>query len=231
MTARSWCGSCLGGRGARAFQPLCQDRRHRHEALRLQLGREREIQRTMLELLNQLDGIDSRGDVKVVMATNRRDPGPGADQTGQIDRKIEFPLPDEKTKRRTSSRSTQPHDAGRRRHSQDELIPGQGRSERGGYQGHSCTEGGLMALRERRMRVTNEDLKLRRACCTARRHSRGPVFGRAPDMAAGAITTHSHTDIHTCPAPAPALLSAAAQTNYSSTSRRVGLCVTVLRWC
>lgn len=28
-------------------------------------GGEREIQRTMLELLNQLDGFDSRGDVKV----------------------------------------------------------------------------------------------------------------------------------------------------------------------
>ena len=34
-------------------------------------GGEREIQRTMLELLNQLDGFDARGDVKVLMATNR----------------------------------------------------------------------------------------------------------------------------------------------------------------
>lgn len=34
-------------------------------------GGEREIQRTMLELLNQLDGFDERGDVKVIMATNR----------------------------------------------------------------------------------------------------------------------------------------------------------------
>merc|ERR1712137_1232446 len=33
-------------------------------------GGEKEIQRTMLELLNQLDGFDSRGDVKVLMATN-----------------------------------------------------------------------------------------------------------------------------------------------------------------
>ena len=32
---------------------------------------QREIQRTMLELLNQLDGFDDRGDVKVIMATNR----------------------------------------------------------------------------------------------------------------------------------------------------------------
>lgn len=87
----------------------------------------------MLELLNQLDGFDSRGDVKVIMATNRIEtldpalirPGKMLLQTdtvifkacvyfrctlkaffslfspsGRIDRKIEFPLPDEKTKRR-----------------------------------------------------------------------------------------------------------------------------------
>ena len=36
-------------------------------------GGEREIPRTTLELLNQLDGFDSRGDVKVIMTTNRTD--------------------------------------------------------------------------------------------------------------------------------------------------------------
>src|SRR5207247_6456365 len=62
-------------------------------------GGEREIQRTMLELLNQLDGFDSRGDVKVVMATNRIDSlDPALIRPGRIDRKIEFPLPDLKTK-------------------------------------------------------------------------------------------------------------------------------------
>lgn len=43
-------------------------RTHRYDS---HSGGEREIQRTLLELLNQLDGFDSRGDVKVVMATNR----------------------------------------------------------------------------------------------------------------------------------------------------------------
>jgi 26S proteasome regulatory subunit T2 len=33
-------------------------------------GGEKEIQRTMLELLNQLDGFDSRGDVKVSLPRN-----------------------------------------------------------------------------------------------------------------------------------------------------------------
>jgi 26S proteasome regulatory subunit T2 len=55
----------------------------------------------MLELLNQLDGFDSRGDVKVIMATNRIESlDPALIRAGRIDRKIEFPLPDEKTKRR-----------------------------------------------------------------------------------------------------------------------------------
>jgi 26S proteasome regulatory subunit T2 len=64
-------------------------------------GGEREIQRTMLELLNQLDGFDSKGDVKVVMATNRIETlDPALIRPGRIDRKIEFPLPDEKTRRR-----------------------------------------------------------------------------------------------------------------------------------
>lgn len=63
-------------------------------------GGEREIQRTMLELLNQLDGFDTRGDVKVIMATNRIESlDPALIRPGRIDRKIEFPLPDIKTKR------------------------------------------------------------------------------------------------------------------------------------
>ncbi|ONL97062.1 26S proteasome regulatory subunit 4 homolog A [Zea mays] len=64
-------------------------------------GGEREIQRTMLELLNQLDGFDSRGDVKVILATNRIESlDPALLRPGRIDRKIEFPLPDVKTRRR-----------------------------------------------------------------------------------------------------------------------------------
>lgn len=63
-------------------------------------GGEKEIQRTMLELLNQLDGFDSRGDVKVIMATNRIESlDPALLRPGRLDRKIEFPMPDVKTKR------------------------------------------------------------------------------------------------------------------------------------
>lgn len=34
-------------------------------------GGDNEVQRTMLELINQLDGFDPRGNIKVLMATNR----------------------------------------------------------------------------------------------------------------------------------------------------------------
>jgi 26S proteasome regulatory subunit T1 len=34
-------------------------------------GTDNEVQRTMLELINQLDGFDARGNIKVLMATNR----------------------------------------------------------------------------------------------------------------------------------------------------------------
>ncbi|KAK2705322.1 hypothetical protein QYM36_017384 [Artemia franciscana] len=119
-------------------------------------GGEREIQRTMLELLNQLDGFDSRGDVKVIMATNRIETlDPALIRPGRIDRKIEFPLPDEKTKKRIfnihTSRMTLAEDV-----NLDELITS--KDDLSGADIKAiCTEAGLMALRERRMKVTNED--------------------------------------------------------------------------
>jgi 26S proteasome regulatory subunit T1 len=58
-------------------------------------GAEHEVQRTMLELITQLDGFDSRGNVKVLMATNRPDTlDPALLRPGRLDRKIEFGIPD-----------------------------------------------------------------------------------------------------------------------------------------
>jgi len=59
-------------------------------------GGSREVQRTMLELLNQLDGFSSDNKIKVIAATNRPDSlDPALLRSGRLDRKIELPLPDE----------------------------------------------------------------------------------------------------------------------------------------
>ncbi|KAG6821214.1 26S proteasome subunit rpt4 [Arthromyces matolae] len=60
---------------------------------------DREIQRTLMELLNQMDGFDSLGKTKIIMATNRPDTlDPALLRPGRLDRKIEVPLPNEQAR-------------------------------------------------------------------------------------------------------------------------------------
>jgi len=119
-------------------------------------GGEKEIQRTMLELLNALDGFDARGEVKVIMATNRIDSlDPALLRPGRIDRKIEFPLPDINTKRNIfkihTGRMTLADDV-----NLEDFI--QSKDDLSGADVKAiCTEAGLLALRERRMKVTQKD--------------------------------------------------------------------------
>lgn len=62
---------------------------------------DREVQRTMLELLNQLDGFSSDDRIKVIAATNRIDIlDPALLRSGRLDRKIEFPVPNEAARAR-----------------------------------------------------------------------------------------------------------------------------------
>ncbi|TXT04909.1 hypothetical protein VHUM_03992 [Vanrija humicola] len=137
-------------------------------------GGEREIQRTMLELLNQLDGFDERGDVKVIMATNRIESlDPALIRPGRIDRKIEFPLPDTKTKRHIfklhTSRMSLADDV-----DLEELV--MTKDDLSGADIKAvCTEAGLLALRERRMRVTKEDFTTAREKVLYRKDENTPA--------------------------------------------------------
>lgn len=121
-------------------------------------GGEREIQRTMLELLNQLDGFDARGEVKVIMATNRIETlDPALLRPGRIDRKIEFPHPDINTKRNIfrihTSKMTLAPDV-----NLEDFISA--KDEISGADIKAiCTEAGLLALRERRMKVCQKDFE------------------------------------------------------------------------
>jgi 26S proteasome regulatory subunit T2 len=126
-----------------------------------QSGGEREIQRTMLELLNQMDGFDAQSEVKVVLATNKIESlDPALLRPGRVDRKIEFPTPDTKTKRRIfgihTNRMPLAEDVKLEEFvmSKDELSGADIKA--------LCTEAGLLALRERRMQVTHADFKAAR---------------------------------------------------------------------
>ena len=116
----------------------------------------KEIQRTLIELLNQLDGFDERSSVKVIMATNKIESlDPALIRPGRIDRKIEFPLPDITTKRHIFKIHTSKMSL----HNDVDLdVFVMSKDELSGADIKAvCSEAGLLALRERRMRVTQDD--------------------------------------------------------------------------
>lgn len=137
-------------------------------------GGAREIQRTMLEMLNQLDGFDNRGDVKVIMATNRIETLDTALlRPGRIDRKIKFPLPDIKTKKKIFEIHT------KRMNLAPDVTADKFISSKDALSGADikavCTEAGLIALRERRMQVTLKDLQLGKEQVLYRKTDNTPV--------------------------------------------------------
>jgi len=117
---------------------------------------ESEVQRTMLELVNQLDGFDSRGNIRILMATNRPDTlDPALVRPGRIDRKIEFGIPDLEGRTEIFQIHTKPMSIapGIRFELLARLCP-----NCTGADIHSvCTEAGMFAIRERRKIVTEKD--------------------------------------------------------------------------
>lgn len=119
---------------------------------------EQEVQRTLLELLNQLDGFESRGDVKIIMATNRIDSlDPALIRPGRIDRKIEFPKPDEKTKQKIFAIHTSTMNIAR--NVTFEEILSKEKSISGAEIKAICSEAGMLALRGQRKMVCRDDFE------------------------------------------------------------------------
>merc|ERR1712046_370196 len=118
-------------------------------------GGDSEVQRTMLELLNQLDGFEATKNIKVIMATNRIDILDSALlRPGRIDRKIEFPPPNEDARLdilKIHSRKMNLTRGINLRKIAEQMGGSSGAEVKG-----TCTEAGMYALRERRVHVTQE---------------------------------------------------------------------------
>lgn len=112
-------------------------------------GGDSEVQRTMLELLNQLDGFEATKNIKVIMATNRIDILDSALlRPGRIDRKIEFPPPNEVARAdilKIHSRRMNLTRGINLRKIAEKMTGSSGAEVKG-----VCTEAGMYALRERR---------------------------------------------------------------------------------
>nr|CAD7393985.1 unnamed protein product [Timema cristinae] len=123
-----------------------------------QTGADREVQRILLELLNQMDGFDQTTNVKVIMATNRADTlDPALLRPGRLDRKIEFPLPDRRQKRLIFSTITSRMNLSEEVDLEDYVA----RPDRisGADINAICQEAGMHAVRENRYIVLAKDFE------------------------------------------------------------------------
>ncbi|KAJ3359730.1 26S protease regulatory subunit 8 [Allomyces javanicus] len=122
-------------------------------------GGDSEVQRTMLELLNQLDGFEATKNIKVIMATNRLDILDSALlRPGRIDRKIELPPPSEAARAdilKIHSRKMNLTRGINLRKVAEKMSGCSGAEVKA-----VCTEAGMYALRERRVHVTQEDFEM-----------------------------------------------------------------------
>lgn len=119
-------------------------------------GSDREVQRTLMELLAQLDGFESLGAVKIVMATNRPDIlDPALLRPGRLDRKIEIPLPNEAS--RMDILKIHSASITKRGEIDYESICKLAEGFNGADLRNVCTEGGLFAIRSGRDYVLEED--------------------------------------------------------------------------
>lgn len=118
---------------------------------------DREVQRTLMELLNQMDGFDELGQVKLIMATNRPDTlDPALLRPGRLDRKIEIPLPNEQGRLDilTIHASRVAQEGGVDLDAVVKLSEG----FNGADLRNVCTEAGMFAIRAERDYIIQEDL-------------------------------------------------------------------------
>ena len=119
---------------------------------------DREVQRTLMQLLSELDGFDTRGQVAVLGATNRPDIlDPALLRPGRFDRLIEFPLPDDDSRKEIFKIHT------RGMNIDEDIDFGHlltvTKDTTGADIKSICTEAGMFAIRDKRVSVIEEDFK------------------------------------------------------------------------
>lgn len=126
-------------------------------AVRVDVGTsgEREVQRTFMQLLAEIDGFDPLGDVKIIGCTNRKDIlDPAIVRPGRLDRLIHVPLPDEKARRDIFKIHTKRMKAGKL--NVDRIVKAMD-----GFSGAEvkavATEAGYFAIRDDRTRLREQD--------------------------------------------------------------------------
>lgn len=117
---------------------------------------DREVQRTLMQLLAEMDGFEGRGDVGIVAATNRPDIlDPALLRPGRFDRFIEVPIPNEDGRMEILKIHT-------KNMSLDDdvdvrLVASLSEGASGADLKAICTESGMFAIREERTTVTMND--------------------------------------------------------------------------
>ncbi|KIK08900.1 hypothetical protein K443DRAFT_671956 [Laccaria amethystina LaAM-08-1] len=131
---------------------------------------DREIQRTLMELLNQMDGFDSLGRTKLIMATNRPDTlDPALLRPGRLDRKIEVPLPNEQARLEILKIHAAP--VNKSGEIDYESVVKLSDGFNGADLRNVVTEAGMFAIRDDREYIQQEDLtKAARKVAEAKKH-------------------------------------------------------------
>ena len=117
----------------------------------------REVHRTMLELLNQLDGFTQDDRIKVIAATNRPDIlDPALLRSGRLDRKIELPLPNEEARARIMQIHSRKMNVNKEDVNFEELARTT-QDFNGAQLKAVCVEAGMVALRRSATMLRHED--------------------------------------------------------------------------
>jgi len=139
---------------------------------------DREVQRTLMQLLSALDGFDPRGDVRILAATNRPDIlDPALLRPGRFDRIIQFPLPDKPAREQILKIHM------RRMHVTPEVDVSYLAARTAGASGADlkaiCTEAGMFAIRDLRDTVTPRDFEraISKVLGLGKDHTHNAIYG------------------------------------------------------